>query len=91
MYGIIFVSLKGLLSIDVGNNYLKHKNPYKAMKVEKRMLQGRSGATVLHVGEWELLVYDMIPKKARLRQNLNWKRLKESDQTGSNQQDCKNT
>ena len=51
MYGIIFASLKGLLSIDVGNNYLKHKNPYKAMKVEKRMLQGRSGATVLHVGE----------------------------------------
>ncbi|XP_067927962.1 uncharacterized protein [Watersipora subatra] len=40
-----------LCSIDVANNYLKHKNPYKAMATEKRMLRARAGATALHVGK----------------------------------------
>ena len=47
----LFIALPGLSSIDVGNSYLKHKNPYKAMAMEKRMLQARAGGCVLQVGK----------------------------------------
>lgn len=41
------------MSVDVGNNYLKYKNPYKAMLTEKRMLQPRAGASILHIGMYD--------------------------------------
>lgn len=51
---LIIGILLGLASIDVGNNYLRHKNPYKAIADEKRMLQARAGGACMKVGMFQL-------------------------------------
>lgn len=39
-----------MISIDVGNNLLRQKNPFNGMISEKRMLQARAGASLILLG-----------------------------------------
>ena len=53
------------------NNYLRHKNPYRAMRDEKRMMQARAGAATIKIGRnatHRLVIESVVRPCSELRQ-----------------------